>query len=252
MNKMRKCSMLAALIVILAMAFAGAAGAQVAAKANDQTAVQIDNKRLNEQLIMAVLWMQTSAEYRALCYQAFNLAQLRLDAFLGGRQGGKPVAVVVDADETVIDNSAYEAWLVEAGVPYSSKTWGAWMQDAQAIAMPGAKEFFDYAAGKGVEIFYVTNRKMEGYEGTAKNLAALGFPNVDKKHLLLRTKSSDKQARREAVAADYDIALLMGDNLNDFMSVFGHKNVAARLAENRQDQKRMGQQVHRAAQSHLR
>jgi 5'-nucleotidase (lipoprotein e(P4) family) len=188
-------------------------------------------KDLNEQLVMATVWMQASAEYRALCYQAFNLAKMNLDAFLAGYKGSKPVAVVVDADETVIDNSAYEAWLIGRNSGYSSKTWTPWMAAAQAVAIPGAKEFLNYAAGKKVEIYYITNRKMVGLEGTRKNLAALGFPFVDDKHLLLRTKSSDKQERRDMVAKDCEIAFFMGDNLNDFMSVFAKKSVADRFAE---------------------
>ena len=67
---------------------------------------------LNEQLVMATLWMQTSAEFRALCYQAFNLARINLDSFLDSHKSAKPVAVIVDADETVIDNSAYELSLI--------------------------------------------------------------------------------------------------------------------------------------------
>jgi 5'-nucleotidase (lipoprotein e(P4) family) len=188
-------------------------------------------KDLNEQLVMATLWMQTSAEYRASSYQAFNLARTNLDTFLASHTGSKPVAVIVDADETVIDNSAYEAFLIGNDFGYSSKTWTSWMAAAQATAVPGALEFLNYAKGKGVDIFYVTNRKMVGYEGTEKNLKALGFPDVDKKHLLLRTKSSDKQPRRDMVAKDYEIAFLMGDNLNDFLSVFAKKSVADRLAE---------------------
>ena len=137
----------------------------------------------------------------------------------------------MDADETVIDNSAYEAWLIGKDFGYSSKTWTPWMAAAQATAIPGAKEFLNYAAGKGAEIFYITNRKMVGYEGTKKNLAALGFPNVDKEHLLLRTQSSDKQSRRDFVAKTHDVAFLMGDNLNDFLSVFSKKDVAGRFAE---------------------
>ena len=77
---------------------------------------------LNEQLVMATLWMQTSAEYRALCYQAFNLARMNLDAFLDSHKSARPVAVIVDADETVIDNSAYEAFLIGQNFGYSSKT----------------------------------------------------------------------------------------------------------------------------------
>ena len=76
---------------------------------------------LNEQLVMATLWMQTSAEFRALCYQAFNLARMNLEAFLDSHKSAKPVAVIVDADETVIDNSAYEAFLIGQNFGYSSK-----------------------------------------------------------------------------------------------------------------------------------
>ncbi len=188
-------------------------------------------KDLNEQSVLAVNWVQTSAEYRALCYQSFNLAKINLDAFLATYPGSKPVAIIVDADETIIDNSAYQAWLIGKDFGYSSKTWTPWMAAAEAKAIPGAVEFLNYAKGKGAEVFYVTNRKMVGYEGTEKNLKALGFPYVDKKHLLVRTDTSNKQPRRDMVAKDYEIAFLMGDNLNDFLSVFAKKSVADRAAE---------------------
>ena len=197
----------------------------------EQAAGMYSTQDLNEQLVMATLWMQSSAEFKALSYQAFNVAAMNLDSFLNGYTGSKPVAVIVDADETVIDNSAYEAWLIGQDFGYSSKTWTPWMEAAEARAMPGAKEFLNYAAAKGVEIFYVTNRKMVGYDGTKKNLMELGFPNVDEKHLLLRIDSSDKQARRDIVAKDYEIALLMGDNLNDFTSDFAKKTVEQRFLE---------------------
>lgn len=218
-KKMFMWAAVAAIVVVLAVSPVGAKGPVYS---------DLD---LNEQLVMATAWMQASAEYRALCYQAFNLAKMNLDAFLAGYSGDKPVAVIVDADETVIDNSAYEAFLIGNDFGYSSKTWTPWMQAAQATAIPGAVEFLTYAESKKVEIFYVTNRKMEGFEGTEKNLAALGFPYVDKKHLMLRTGGSDKQDRRDLVAAEYTVAFLMGDNLNDFESVFGGKSVADRFAE---------------------
>jgi len=216
-------------LAVLAVVVMGlvAVGGLMPAKGADQ----YTTRDLNEQLVMATLWMQTSAEFRALCYQSFNLAKMNLDMFIAAHTGSKKVAVIVDADETVIDNSAYEAFLIGNDFGYSSKTWTPWMAAAQATAIPGALEFLNYANKKGVEIFYVTNRKMVGYDGTEKNLKALGFPDVDKKHLLLRTGSSDKQERRDIVAKDYEIAFLMGDNLNDFASVFAKKPVADRFAE---------------------
>lgn len=216
------------LLVLFGLLAGGCAGRKNSGA--EESAASYTPRDLNEQLVMATLWMQSSAEYRALCYQAFNVAAMNLDSFLNSYTGSKPVAVIVDADETVIDNSAYEAFLIGRDFGYSSKTWVPWMAAAEARAIPGARQFLDYAAAKGVEIFYITNRKMVGYEGTSRNLMALGFPDVDEKHLLLRTDSSDKQARREMVSNGYEIALLIGDNLNDFTSDFGGKSVLERFA----------------------
>lgn len=186
---------------------------------------------LNEQLVMATLWMQKSAEYRALCYQTFQLAQMQVDAFIeANKDTTKPMAIIVDADETVIDNSAFEAHLIGQNYGYGSSIWAEWMSAAEATALPGAQEFLTYCKSKNVEVFYVTNRKMVGYKGTEKNLKELGFPNVDEKHLMLRTKESSKTARRKAVTDEYNVILLMGDNLNDFSEVFEHQSVKERLA----------------------
>ncbi|ADZ93058.1 5'-nucleotidase, lipoprotein e(P4) family [Marinomonas mediterranea] len=187
-------------------------------------------KDLNEQLVLASVWMQNSGEFKALSYQAFNLAKMSLDDYLEQHKGSKKVAVVVDADETVIDNGAYEAWLVGKDFGYSSKTWAKWMEAAQATAMPGALDFLTYAEQKGVEIFYVTNRKMVGLEGTRKNLKALDFPFVDDAHLMLRDSTSNKEPRRQKILADFDIALLMGDNLNDFSADFKTKSLEGSYA----------------------
>jgi 5'-nucleotidase (lipoprotein e(P4) family) len=188
-------------------------------------------KDLNEQSVLAVNYVQTSAEFRALSYQSYNLAKMNLDSFLASYSGSKPVAISVDIDETVTDNSVYQAWLVGNDFGYSSKTWGPWIASGQAKAMPGAVEFLNYTKQKGVEIFYISNIKMEFYDGAEKKLKDLGIPFADKKHLLLRTKTSDKQPRRDMVAKDYEIALLMGDNLNDFLSVFRKKPIDGRFAE---------------------
>ncbi|MGO2232637.1 5'-nucleotidase, lipoprotein e(P4) family [Marinomonas sp. UCMA 3892] len=183
-------------------------------------------KDLNEQLVMSTLWMQASAEYKALSYQAFNLAKMQFDQYASQHKGSKKIAVIVDADETVIDNSGYQAWLIGKDFGYSSKTWGEWMDAAQAKAMPGATEFLNYVASKGGEVFYITNRKASGLEGTRKNLKDLGFPNVDDAHLMLNTSTSNKEPRRQEVAENYDVALLMGDNLNDFSTDFRTKGLA--------------------------
>ncbi|MBD0372859.1 MAG: 5'-nucleotidase, lipoprotein e(P4) family [Pyrinomonadaceae bacterium] len=180
-------------------------------------------KSASEYLEGAVLWTQSSGEVKALCYQAFTLARMMLERDLRqNRRRGLRRAVVVDADETVLDNSRYQATLVKNGQVYSAQSWTEWVNRAEAVAIPGAVEFLRYAASRGVRVFYITNRRLAEKEATAANLKRLGFPGVSDETLLVRTdpNSSSKEPRRRTVSARYRIVLLMGDNLNDFAEVF--------------------------------
>lgn len=198
-------------------------------------------KDFNEQLVMATLWMQTAAEYKAICYQTFNLAKMLVDKKLAEGISVKPLAIVVDCDEAVIDNSAYEAGLIGTDNAYSSKTWDVWMQAAEAKAIPGAAEFLNYAHEQGVETFYVTNRKIApGYEGTMKNLLDLEFPNVDEKHLMLRTDTSNKQPRRDMVLEEYEVIFYLGDNCGDFSEDYYEASLEERNAAAVADKDKFG------------
>lgn len=181
----------------------------------------------------AVLWTQTSGEARALAYQAFALARMMLDRDLReNRRGKMKRAIVVDADETVLDNSRYQATLLKNRQNYDAQTWTDWVKRVEAEAIPGAVEFLRYAASRGVRVFYVTNRNLAEKDATATNLKKLGFPDVSDETLLVRTdaKTSSKEARRRTIEARFRIVLLMGDNLNDFAEVFQQsKTVADRL-----------------------
>lgn len=200
------------------------------------------NEALNEQLVMATAWMQSAAEYRALSYQAFNVARLRLDQALESHSpGDRPLAVIVDCDEAVIDNTPFEAWLIGRDEQYSSANWKAWVEDAQARALPGAQAFLDYARSRGVEVFYVTNRDESGLAATMQNLKQLDFPWVDEQHMMLRTDTSDKQPRRDAVMATHEVALLVGDNLADFDSRYDADDVAMRSDQVIQDRAHFGE-----------
>ena len=174
-------------------------------------------KDLNAELTMAVAWFQNSAEYRELCYQAYNAALDQVTkAVAHHKKGDKPLAIVLDCDETVVDNSAFEAGLIGTGNSYSNATWDEWCAAAEATAMPGATEYLQAVDKLGVDIFYVTNRSAKTQlEGSAKNMKALGFPQVDKKHMLFKTDTSNKQPRYDAVLKDYDVVVFMGDNAGD-------------------------------------
>lgn len=183
------------------------------------------DKHNNEYMMLANVWYQNAAEVRALSYQAFNVAKIRLDQDLKKRSK-KRRAIVVDVDETIVDNSPYQAKNILKNESYSSSSWQVWVDMAKAKALPGAVEFLNYAKKKGVEVFYITNRKEKGkYRGfvpTMKNLKALGFP-VKKENLLLRTGSSSKTKRRAEVTKNHRIVLFMGDNMTDFSELFEHK-----------------------------
>ncbi len=182
----------------------------------------------NSIAVNAMLWHQTSGEYRALCYQAFNLAQQRIDEALKNKTD-KKMAVIVDIDETMLDNSPYNANLIFTDGSFSQSTWKAWTQGANAIPVPGALEFMKYAVSKGVDVFYISNRKLEEMPGTLANLIKYDFPQADSAHILLRTEPGGKEKRRLKVAETHEVILLCGDNLNDFTDIFEKKNIAERF-----------------------
>jgi 5'-nucleotidase (lipoprotein e(P4) family) len=186
----------------------------------------------NEYLVGSTLWTQRSGEWRALAYQAYNFARLLLDQDLRTKRRGRMRrAVVVDIDETVLDNSPYQASLVREYKSYP-QDWTAWINRSEAAPIPGAVEFLNYAHRRGVRVFYVTNRRSVEKEGTRANLLKLGFPDVSDETLIVRTDadSSSKEERRQRIARRYRIVLLIGDNLNDFAEALEKKTPAERIA----------------------
>ncbi|QKJ88741.1 5'-nucleotidase, lipoprotein e(P4) family [Paramixta manurensis] len=187
-----------------------------------QNAEQQATDQLNQQSVMALNWFQQSGEYQALAYQAFNFATLAFDN--APSLTGKPKAVVVDLDETMIDNSAYSAWQVKAGKPFADDTWSRWTQARQATAIPGAVSFAQYVNSHGGTMFYVSNRSKNDYAATVENLQRLGFPGVNQKTVRLSSDSSNKQTRFDAIKAEgYNVVLYIGDNLNDFGGATWHQ-----------------------------
>ena len=212
-------SMLAvALSAALSFAAVGSALAQDAAPQDDN--------------LNATLWRENSVEYKANTLGMYQLARIRLDEALADKswtaateQTGAfqdlPPAIILDADETVIDNGGYESWLVVAHKEFSGKTWGAWVAAAEAKAVPGALDFTKYADSKGVKVFYVTNRAASTEKDTRENMQKLGYPmggNVDT--FLMQNGKPDwgsaKGTRRAVITKDYRVLLNIGDNFGDF------------------------------------
>jgi 5'-nucleotidase (lipoprotein e(P4) family) len=182
----------------------------------------------NEHMVLATLFQQTAAEYRALCYQAFNIGKFMLDADLNDKSVDKHRIIVLDVDETVLDNSPFQAKSVLESTSYPVN-WDEWCNLANAEPLPGALEFLNYARANGVSIFYVTNRKDYLKEVTIKNLADMGFPHADAEHVITRSAEASKEGRRQDLMKKYHISLLFGDNLNDFAEVFEGKSVKSRF-----------------------
>jgi len=193
----------------------------------------------NEYQAGATLWMQKSGEYRGLAYQAFNLARWQLDADLDKKnvkklpkaEQKKPRAVMVDIDETVLDNSPAQAYNIKNRLPFSPKDWYSWGEMRKAKAIPGAVDFLNYAVSKGVKVFFVSNRDEVQKQATMDNLKNVGFTDVSADNVLLRTTESSKEARRQIILQKYRIVFFMGDNLDDHSNVFERKSVADRFAE---------------------
>jgi 5'-nucleotidase (lipoprotein e(P4) family) len=214
---------------VLALVVAlGCATPQVARPAPDPPA---------SDLLNAVLWMQRSVEFKASALTAFALARIRLDQALAdpswtgapreqtGAYQALPPAVILDLDETILDNSGYQAWMALGGTAFDPKTWNAYVNTVTSRAVPGALEFARYADGKGVKVFYVSNRTAEEEPATRRNLEKLGFPmGVGVDTMLMTRKQPDwgsaKGTRRAFVAKSYRVLLNVGDNLGDFVDEY--------------------------------
>jgi len=172
----------------------------------------------------AVLWQQTSGEYRALCFQAYNFARLSLKEALWADTSKKPNCVIVDIDETVLDNSPFQGHEIKKGLSYNAADWTEWTNLSKADTVPGALAFLKFAATKNIEIFYLSNRDERDHDATLKNLQAFGFPYADEAHLLVSKGTSNKEPRRQKIAETHDVLMLCGDNLSDFSNVFYREN----------------------------
>ena len=210
-------------------------------------------------LLNAVLWMQRSVEYKATAMGAFALARLRLDQALAdpswtaivpkerpAAYQSLPPAVIVDVDETILDNSGYQAWMTMKGTTFDPKTWNAFVNSVTSLPIPGAVEFAQYAESKGVKVFYVSNRTAEEEAATRKNLEKFGFPmgGAIDTALMARERpdwGSAKGTRRAYIAKDYRVLLNLGDNFADFVDEY-RGNEAERLAVLQQHRDRWGRE----------
>ncbi|MDR7133093.1 acid phosphatase [Lysobacter niastensis] len=188
----------------------------------------------------AVLWMQASVEYRASAITIYRAAADRLDRALkekhwdalvpderGNAATGLAPAVIMDVDETVLDNSPYQARLIRDGKEFDEVTWDAWVAEKKAKPLPGVVDFAKAAAARGVTILYLSNRAEHLQEATLANLRAAGMPVKDDSVFLglgtvvddCEQNGSEKNCRRRLAGQKYRVLMQFGDQIGDFVQV---------------------------------
>lgn len=174
-------------------------------------------------LLHSVVWVQTAAEREAACIEVFAAATAAMGRRAAELPDDRRGAVIVDVDETMLDNAPYQASLVRDQHRFDEPSWRAWCELAQAAAVPGAVAFAQACQARGVTVFYVTNRGAEVEAATRRNLLACGFPLDDALGddvVLCKGEvgaGSSKEPRRRDVAERFAVLLLVGDDLNDFV-----------------------------------
>ena len=193
-------------------------------------AIEVENS-YQKQSLLAVLFKRTSAEYKANTFQIYSSAKSNIDKALSDKSWtallnqkedyqNLPPAIILDIDETVLDNSEHQVRSIKNGTSYPIG-WKEWVSEESAGALPGVKEYLSYADAKGIKIFYVTNRTHDLEEYTRNNIKSLELPlDNDVDVLLMKNEkgwTSDKTSRRDLISKDYRVIQIFGDQLDDFM-----------------------------------
>lgn len=189
------------------------------------------SQRATHESLNSVLWMQTSGEYWAACATTYAEARGNLDRALAdpgwtaaleqtGDASKLPPAVILDVDETTLDNSVFQARLASTNTFFTPDKFSDWCREEHAGVVPGVAEFCKYAVSKGVTLLFVTNRDAKVSDATLHNFEKAGLP-FDPAHVQVIGKSgdSDKGPRRKAICEKYRVVLLVGDQLQDFLTI---------------------------------
>ncbi len=169
----------------------------------------------------AIAWVRASAEHDAAFLQAYRTAETRLRELSADVDPGT-WAVVLDADETVLDNSSYEAGLARTGASFDTASWNGWVRDAAAPALPGAADFIRFARELGGRVVIVTNRDEALCPPTEENFRKLEI--VVDRVLCKPSSTSDKNPRFQSVEKGtaggglpaLNVLMFVGDNIQDF------------------------------------
>ncbi len=172
----------------------------------------------SSELPLDIRWVRRSAEHQAAYAQTYRAASAYLSAMADTISTDR-WAVVLDADETLIDNSLYQQERAEQGLGFSPESWNAWTLREEATALPGAVAFTRQVAELGGRVVVVTNRDDAVCEATRRNLQAVA---IEASAILCQTDTGDKNPRFALVEQGYGdlpplrIVMWVGDNIQDF------------------------------------
>lgn len=168
---------------------------------------------------MGLRYQQQSAEIMALQLQTYRLATARFLQKVNNMPSPEKAAVVLDLDETVIDNTPLLVRDLQNCHDYTRwDTWGDWEKRGRPALIPGAKAFLEEVDRHRVAIYYVSDRTQANKKATLATLKALGLPQVSDQSVLLDTAA--KEARRRSIQKTHHIIMLFGDSLPDFAAQY--------------------------------
>lgn len=229
----------------LAYLLAGGTAVSLAACAREAVDQgEVADEGLHNPLLWAVAWKQTAAEFAAICHQAYNIAKLRINMALHRRNSGdKPLAVITDMDNTIIQVTNYWGYLINEGHDFfDDAIWDRWLPKNLIKAVPGSQAFLDHCQLNGVEVFYVSNRDQgdRTYEYALAQLEYLNFPYADEDHLTVNRTTSNKMAIKEKISVSHELVLMLGDNLNDYKRDYYVTDIDERYAMMERDRDEYG------------
>ncbi len=144
-----------------------------------------------------VKWVTESKEYKLLCQQIYRTAIKQLKKQCKKKKN--PV-IIMDIDETVLDNSQYQVDLYNKNTSYNSKSWNNFVEKEISELVPGAKQFIlAYKKYPNAKIIYISNRDASSLDATKSNMKKLGIYFEDDIFLLRENQSDSKIIRRQEV-----------------------------------------------------
>ncbi len=203
---------------------------------------------LSDDNLNATAWAQTAIEHDLIYLQTYRDARFRLLAALRDRHwdalpkddrltplGHLKPAVILDIDETVLDNSPYQARVIRSGGEFNEADWAAWCREQRARALPGVVDFTQFAASHGIAVIYVSNRAKDLDQATLANLRQVGVPVSGPEAFLglgtfvagCEQIGTEKGCRRQLIGQRYRVLMQFGDQIGDFVTVLAN-NAAGR------------------------